>query len=135
MTQLPSSSGASVPNATTNPSPTSEPPTDSQLPVSPGVIIGVTAGSIGVFALLACIFLTVFIMHQRSRRTDLTKNAAYGVRRNEVELQDNEAYTTTATAGGADVGGEYDYITRTNDTPITTTPNEAYGGNIYKMQS
>ena len=27
-------------------------------------------------------------------------------------MKDNEAYTTTATGGGAGVGEEYDYVTR-----------------------
>ena len=43
---------------------------------------------------------------------ELGGNVAYGVGQNEVEMKDNEAYTTTATGGGADVGEEYDYVTR-----------------------
>ena len=58
---------------------------------------------------------------------ELGGNVAYGVGQNEVEVKDNEAYTTTATGGGAGVGEEYDYITRTDDITITATPNEMYG--------
>ena len=58
---------------------------------------------------------------------ELGGNVVYGVGQNEVEMKDNEAYTTTAIGGGAGVGEEYDYITRTDDIPITATPNEAYG--------
>ena len=63
----------------------------------------------------------------RIDEVELGGNVAYGVGQNEVEMKDNEAYTTTATGGGAGVGEEYDYITRTDDIPITATPNEAYG--------
>ena len=53
-------------------------------------------------------------------REDMTENVAYGVCQNEVEMEDNEAYTATATGGGAGLeedGEKYDYVTR----------NEAYG--------
>ena len=121
-----------MPNANTNPTPTSQPPADSQLPVSPSVIIGVSAGSVEVLALLACIFSTAFIIKQRSHRTDLTENVAYSVYQNEAELKDNEAYTATATGGG--VGEEYDYIMRTDNITITATPNEAYGITIHTYE-
>ena len=48
-------------------------------------------------------------------REDMTENVAYGVGQNEVEVKDNEAYTTTATGGGASMeedGEDYDYATR-----------------------
>ena len=68
---------------------------------------------------------------------ELGGNVAYGVGQNEVEVKDNEAYTATATGGGAGVGEEYDYITRTDDIPITATPNEVYGttmsGDTYEL--
>ena len=48
-------------------------------------------------------------------REDMTENVAYGVGQNEVEVEDIEAYTTTATGGGASMeedGEDYDYATR-----------------------
>ena len=48
-------------------------------------------------------------------REDTTENVAYGVGQNEVEVKDNEAYTTTDTGGGASMeedGEDYDYVTR-----------------------
>ena len=70
-------------------------------------------------------------------REDMTENVAYGVGQNEVEVKDNEAYTTTATGGGAGVGEEYDYIVRTDNITITAMPNEAHGttmsGDAYEL--
>ena len=48
-------------------------------------------------------------------REDTTENVAYGVGQNEVEVKDNDAYTTTDTGGGASMeedGEDYDYVTR-----------------------
>ena len=47
-------------------------------------------------------------------REDMTENVAYGVGQIEVEVKDNEAYTTTDTGGGASMeedGEDYEYVT------------------------
>ena len=48
-------------------------------------------------------------------KEDMAENVAYGVGLNEVEVKDNEAYTTTDTGSGASMeenGEDYDYVTR-----------------------